>query len=64
MEISYLLQLNSTWTSVTIPLSPEAYAADTQIRWRGPENCVACQFALDDGKITISICADNYIVVM
>jgi len=35
---------------VTLPLPPEAVAADTQFRWRGPENCSACHFALDDGK--------------
>ena len=43
--------MNSTWTTVTLPLPAEAFTADTQFRWSGPENCRECEFSLDDGKI-------------
>lgn len=43
--------MNSTWTTVTLPLPAEAFTADTQFRWSGPENCQECEFSLDDGKI-------------
>ena len=38
---------------VTLPLPTEAFAADTQFRWRGQENCQGCQLLLDDGKCLI-----------
>lgn len=43
----------STWTRVALPLPPEAFASDTQFRWRGQENCQNCQYAIDDCKYSI-----------
>ena len=44
---------SSTWTTVTLPLPPEAFATDTQFRWSGPENCQNCEFAIDFGMTPI-----------
>ena len=46
----------STWTIVTLPLPPEAFTADTQFRWSGPENCQECEYAIDFGMTPIVYC--------
>ena len=34
---------------MTLPLPPEAFAADTQFRWSAPDNCENCEYGIDFG---------------